>query len=67
MARIKFITGGANSAIGGFSAGDLLVCSDALAKHLIEEVQCARYDGAPKAETSEESKPLKRTLRERKD
>lgn len=44
MVKVKFITGGANSAFGGFCPGDVLVCSEAMAKHLVEEIGCAKYD-----------------------
>lgn len=41
--QIKFIVGGANSLCGGFVAGDILRCSQAFAKHLVEDVKCAKY------------------------
>ena len=66
MVKIKFIVGGANSAFGGFSAGDMLTCSEAMAKHLVDGVKCAKYIAAPSTEV-EDSKPLKRARRERKD
>jgi hypothetical protein len=47
--QIKFIVGGANSAIGGFSAGDTLRCSDELAAHLVNDIKCAEYIAAPAA------------------
>lgn len=56
--QIKFITGGANSAFGGFSAGDILRCSEAMAKHLVEEIKCAKYMDAPVQKT--EIEPPKR-------
>lgn len=43
MPKIQFTTNGANSLIGGFASGDLLVCAPALARHLVEEARCARY------------------------
>lgn len=43
MIQVKFITSGANSAFGGFSAGDTLRCSEAMAKHLVEDIKCAKY------------------------
>jgi hypothetical protein len=43
MPKIQFTTNGANSLIGGFAAGDLLVCGAAMARHLVEEAKCARY------------------------
>ena len=50
--QIKFLVGGANSVCGGFAAGDILRCSQAFAKHLVEEVKCAKYMDAPAAEPS---------------
>ena len=41
--RIKFIKQGANSAIGGFSIGDIFACGDALGRHLVEEAKVAEY------------------------
>lgn len=58
--QIKFIVGGANSLCGGFVAGDTLRCSLALAKHLVEDVKCAKYMDAPK-----EPEPVKRTRKPR--
>lgn len=45
--QVKFTTNGANSAFGGFCAGDTLRCSPEMAKHLVEEIKCARYMEAP--------------------
>lgn len=47
MVKVKFIVGGANSAFGGFSAGDVLVCSEAMARHLVDDVKCAKYAEQP--------------------
>lgn len=57
--QVKFITNGANSAFGGFTAGDTLRCSPEMAKHLVEEVKCARYMEATPvvAEAVAEDKP----------
>lgn len=52
MVKVKFITGGANSAFGGFSAGDVLVCSESMARHLVDEIRCAKYD-QPRLEVQE--------------
>lgn len=46
---VKFKTFGANSAFGSFAPGDLLRCDDAMARHLVEEVQVAEYASAPVA------------------
>ena len=43
MVQIKFITFGATSAGGSFGPGDVLRCGEDLAKHLVEEAQCAKY------------------------
>lgn len=48
--QIKFITSGANSAFGGFSAGDTFRCSPEMAKHLVQELNCAEYIAAPEVE-----------------
>jgi len=56
--QIKFLVGGANSAIGGFSAGDILRCSQAFAKHLVEDVKCAKY-----LEKTETEKPIAKRSR----
>lgn len=63
MVQVRFIKFGANSAFGGFAPGDMLRCSEALAKHLVEEVGCAQYaetktEPAPAAES--EPKPRRR-------
>jgi len=65
MVKIKFVVGGANSAIGGFSAGDILRCHESLAKHFVEDIKCAKYIEV-KPQT-EDQKPMKRLKRERKD
>ena len=56
MVKVKFLVGGANSAFGGFQAGDVLVCSEAMAKHLIEDVKCAKYAEQPAQEEKEAPK-----------
>ena len=56
--QIKFLVGGANSVIGGFSAGDMLRCSTAFAKHLVEEVKCAKYMDAPTAPAEPSHDPV---------
>jgi len=53
MVKIKFITSGANSAFGGFNAGDMLTCSEAMAAHLVG-VKCAKYADVPPVETPAE-------------
>ena len=56
MVTVKFLVGGANSAFGGFAAGDLLRCSEAMAKHLVDEVKCAKYADTPQAPEQEAPK-----------
>lgn len=51
--QIKFLVGGANSVCGGFVAGDILRCSEAFAKHLVEDVKCAKYIEAQKDQLKE--------------
>lgn len=55
--QIKFITAGANSAFGGFSVGDVLRCSPAMAKHLVDDLKCAVYLDAPSAERAPDELP----------
>lgn len=55
MVQVKFKTFGANSAFGSFAPGDTMRCSEAMAKHLVEEMRCAVYvAGNP----VEEAKPV---------
>lgn len=54
MVQIKFTTLGANSAIGAFGPGDLMRCSEALARHLVEEVKCAVYVTAQAKDETDE-------------
>lgn len=43
MVQVKFKTFGANSAFGSFAPGDTMRCSEAMAKHLVEEMLCAVF------------------------
>lgn len=45
--QVKFITAGSNSAFGSFEAGSTLRCSPEMARHLVEDVKCAKYMEAP--------------------
>jgi hypothetical protein len=47
MVSIKFKTFGATSAGGSFGPGDIMRCDEKLAKHLVDEAQCAVYLQAP--------------------
>lgn len=61
MVQIKFKTFGATSAGGAFAPGDVMRCSEELARHLVEEAKCAVYVQAPSAEEpTEEAKPARR-------
>jgi hypothetical protein len=63
MIQVKFTAFGANSAFGGFAPGDTLRCSPAMAKHLVEEIGCARYI---EAKAPEDTKPAAETKPKRK-
>lgn len=56
MVKVKFITSGANSAFGGFCAGDILVCSESMADHLVNDIRCAKYDQIKKETAENEAK-----------
>ena len=43
MVKVKFIAQGSNSAIGGFSSGDIASVGTEFAKHLVEEAMVAVY------------------------
>ena len=58
---VKFITAGSNSAFGSFEAGSLLRCSPEMAKHLVEEVKCAKYMEAPVIQQFEEQQAADET------
>lgn len=60
--QIKFTTFGATSAGGSFGPGDLMRCSQDMARHLVEEAKCAQYVEAPaktEQESPEEVKPAR--------
>jgi len=54
--RIKFIAQGANSLIGGFVAGDILLCGKEIADHLVG-VGVAKYLDEPPPVVADESAP----------
>lgn len=43
MPTIKFIRGGCSSLFGNFAPGDVLKCSEAEARHFVEDASCAKY------------------------
>jgi hypothetical protein len=45
--QIRFTASGANSAVGGFAPGDLARVPADMARHLVDEAQCAEYVQAP--------------------
>lgn len=45
--RVKFTQFGHNTAVGNFGPGDVLVCGTSMARHLVEQVGCAKYDAQP--------------------
>lgn len=49
LVQIRFIASGANSALGGFSAGDTARVGAAFARHLVEDARVAVYVEAPKS------------------
>lgn len=59
MVQIRFIKFGANSQFGSFEPGNTMRCAQALAAHLVDELQVAEYM-APKAPTAvaSEAKPV---------
>lgn len=60
QARIMFIASGANSVYGGFTAGDKLNCSEAMANHLVE-IGVAKFIDEKQVESQPEPvKPRKK-------
>ena len=73
MVSIKFKTIGATSAGGSFGPGDIMRCDEKLARHLVEEAQCAVYLQAPQpvqapaVESDAEQTQVRRARRSSKD
>jgi hypothetical protein len=73
MIAIKFKTFGATSAGGSFSPGDIMRCDEKLAKHLVDEAQCAVYlqaqqlVQAPSVEIDADQPQVRRVRRASKD
>jgi hypothetical protein len=57
MVQIRFKAFGASTEFGSFAPGDLFRCNEALARHLVEEAQCAEYVAVKVVE--QEAKPAK--------
>lgn len=63
MVQIKFKTFGATSAGGAFAPGDVMRCSEEMARHLVDEAKCAAYiqtAASQDSEAVEEAKPTRR-------
>ena len=45
--RVEFTRFGHNTALGNFGPGDVAVCGQGMARHLVEQVGCARYAPQP--------------------
>ena len=59
--RVKFTQFGHNTAVGNFGPGDVLVCGQSMARHLVEQVGCAKYY-APPAPAPAAADPVAATL-----
>jgi hypothetical protein len=55
--QIQFTASGSSSAFGNFAPGDLLRCSEAQARHYVDEARCAKYTQPSAAQ--DEPKPAK--------
>lgn len=61
MTRIRFNKYGACTAIGNFEPGTIARVSEAMAKHLVDEIRVAEYVEAPvPAPEPQPSKPRRR-------
>jgi hypothetical protein len=49
MQTIKFKAFGSSAVFGSFAPGDVLRCSDDVARHFVEDAQAADYVGAAQA------------------
>lgn len=69
MIAVKFTASGANSLLGGFSAGDIARVEDALARHLVDEIGVAKYlDAAPAVPAAgQPQKPAAKARRKAKE
>jgi len=52
MVQVKFTTFGANTAFGSFAPGETLRCSEAMGKHLVDEIRCAKYMETPTVDSA---------------
>lgn len=56
--QIQFTASGSSSAFGNFAPGDILRCSEAQARHYVDEARCAKYVQTPAPQ--DEHKPAKK-------
>lgn len=61
--QIIFTASGSSSVTGNFAPGDVLRCSAELARHLVEEAQCARYADGDKPATGAATPPATKTTK----
>ena len=61
--QIKFTASGSSSATGNFAPGDLLRCSPEMARHLVDEAQCAQYVGQAPADAAQDQPTKPRAAR----
>lgn len=62
LTKIRFTVTGCCSAIGNFEPGDVARVSAAMARHLVEEARCAKYD-EPAQQEEQPAEPPKRGRR----
>ena len=61
--QIIFTASGSSSATGNFAPGDTLRCGEALARHLVEEAQCARYADVNRTAAGAAAEPATKTTK----
>lgn len=57
MVKVKITRTAISPVHGNMGPGDILTVSEAFAKHLVEEAQCAEYLDAPKVEQTPKEEP----------
>ena len=61
--QIIFTATGSSSVTGNFAPGDTLRCSAELARHLVEEAQCARYAQSEQMAAGAAAEPATKTTK----
>lgn len=63
--QIQFTASGSSSAFGNFAPGDILRCSEAQARHYVDEARCAKYTQPSAAQDEQQAvaKPSKESRR----